>query len=277
MQLFKIISILVFIFILSGCETDKEKETYVNIETEFGNMKVLLYNQTPKHKENFITLTKKGFYDNLLFHRVVPEFMIQGGDPESLHGKPQQKLGNGDIGYKLEPEFNSDFFHKKGAVAAAREPDISNPLKKSSGSQFYIVQGKIWTDKELDLIEKKIRKNKRSIRIDNYIYSDMKLMKKADTLQATENFEELDKFYKEIGKIIDKEFKNEEKFIIPENHRKIYRKTGGTPFLDGEYTVFGEVTEGLEIIDSIANQKCDINDRPVKDIKMTIKTINSNK
>lgn len=264
---FLLVSILFF-----SC-TEKSEQTYALIETRLGNMKILLNEKTVKHTENFITLAEKGFYDSLLFHRVIKDFMIQGGDPDSKFAKQGDFLGNGDIGYEIEPEFFEDLFHKKGVLAAAREPDISNPLKKSSGSQFYIVQGKKWTEKELDDIENKVITSKRSSRINNFIYSDMNLMKKVDSLQKNEYFTQLDSLYESIGKKIDDEFKNENKFKISADHRKVYKEVGGTPFLDQEYTIFGEVVEGLDVIDKIAELKVDSNDRPIDDLRMKISII----
>lgn len=193
----KKIAILSFILILmmnvsssgQGAKTGQKQVKFV-IHTDFGDMKGILYNETPKHRDNFVKLAKSGFYDGLLFHRVINGFMIQGGDPQSKNAKAGQQLGNGDPGYTIPAEFNAALKHKRGALAAARTPDQINPAKASSGSQFYIVQ--------------------------------------------------------------------------PEK---------GTHFLDMNYTVYGEVTEGFDVIDKISLAQKDQSDRPLKDIKMTVKIV----
>jgi len=186
------------------------------IATDYGTMVLKLYNKTPLHRDNFIKLVKQHFFDSLLFHRVIKGFMIQGGDPESKHAKQGQLLGEGSLKYTLPAEFDTSLFHKKGALAAARESDADNPQKRSSSTQFYIVEGISVTDDEMDRIEQKLH------------------------------------------------------IKIPENHRKIYRTIGGTPFLDMNYTVFGEVINGFDVIDKIANAPTDENNRPLKNIRMKI-------
>lgn len=190
----------------------------VLLETSFGNMTIALSDSTPQHRDNFIKLVKQHFYDSLLFHRVIKDFMIQGGDPESKHAVAGQMLGNGSPGYTIPAEFNDSLFHKKGMLAAARMPDNVNPQKASSGSQFYIVQGKKFTDDELNSLEQMRMGGKK----------------------------------------------------IPVARREIYKTLGGTPHLDGGYTVFGEVTSGLEVIDKIAAVQRDGNNRPLSDVRMKI-------
>lgn len=182
------------------------------METSLGNIKFQLFDETPKHRDNFIKLAEEKFYEGTLFHRVIKEFMIQGGDPDSKDAKPGQILGEGGPGYQIDAEFVKGIIHKKGALATAREGDDVNPEKKSAGSQFYIVQGKIYDDKTLAKIEKKM------------------------------------------------------KIKLTEKEKEIYKTIGGTPFLDQNYTVFGEVIEGLDIVDSIAAVSTDKNDRPLEDI-----------
>ncbi len=233
----------------------------VLIETEFGNMKVKLYNKTPKHKANFLKLANNGFFNDLLFHRVIKDFMIQGGDPQSKNAAPNVMLGNGGPGYQIDAEFNDSLFHKKGALAAAREGDQVNPLKKSSGSQFYIVQGKKYTDEELDNMETQFSLN-------DYIANHPEIQEQIATLQGAQDRDGINKLIEDVKKKKD--------FVInkiPNFKRKIYKEVGGTPFLDNSYTVFGEVIEGLEVIDKIADVKTAQGDRPVKDVKMTIKII----
>jgi cyclophilin family peptidyl-prolyl cis-trans isomerase len=192
----------------------KPKHKYVRIKTSLGECIVMLYEQTPLHSSNFIKLSKKHYYDGTLFHRVIKDFMIQGGDPDSRHAAPGAVLGEGDVGYTIPAEFSDSLFHKKGVLAAARD---DNPEKASSGCQFYIVQGKTFTDAQLDLLEAKRLKHH-----------------------------------------------------IPEYQREVYRTLGGTPHLDRNYTVFGEVVQGLELVDRIAELQTDPNDRPNQNVQMTV-------
>lgn len=188
-----------------------EQQTMVTIETNKGTLKVKLYNETPLHRDNFIKLAKEGYFDSLLFHRVIQDFMIQGGDPDSKHAAPDQSLGMGGPDYTVPAEFNKNLIHKKGALAAARD---NNPEKASSGSQFYIVQGKAWTDGQLDEICRRYG------------------------------------------------------LSYTPQQRNIYRTIGGTPFLDMNYTVFGEVVEGLSVIDRIASVRTNREDRPLEDVRI---------
>lgn len=245
----------------TGSYEEMFKSNTVLIETEFGNMKIRLYDKTPKHKENFIKLAADSFYNGLLFHRVINTFMIQGGDPDSKNATQGIMLGNGGPGYQIPAEFNDSLFHKKGVIAAAREGDQVNPEKMSSGSQFYIVQGKVFTDEELDKIE--IQQS-----IEPYISAHTELQDIITQLQMQNDQAGMDQLVEDIQK--KKDFKI---IKIPEFKRKIYKETGGTPHLDNNYTVFGEVIEGLELIDKIAISNTDQNDRPLKDIKMKISVI----
>jgi peptidyl-prolyl cis-trans isomerase B (cyclophilin B) len=195
---------------------EEKPEQLVKISTEYGDMVIKLYNGTPLHRDNFIKLVKEHYYDSLLFHRVINGFMIQGGDPQSKHAQAGQMLGNGGPAYTIPAEFRKEYFHKKGALAAAREPDQVNPQKASSGSQFYIVQGRTFTNMELNQMEQQMMHR------------------------------------------------------IPWEQKEVYMKLGGTPHLDGNYTVFGEVISGMEVIDKIAAVQTDRNNRPVKDVRMTI-------
>ena len=192
------------------------KAVVVKIETDSGTMIAKLYNQTPLHRDNFVKLVKDHFYDGLLFHRVIKDFMIQGGDPDSRNAQPGALLGEGGLNYTIPAEFDSTLFHQKGALAMAREGDDVNPQKASSSTQFYIVEGKPVTDDQMDSWEQRFN------------------------------------------------------IKIPESHRQVYRAKGGAPFLDMNYTVFGQVIEGLDVIDKIAGVPKDINNRPLKDIKMQI-------
>lgn len=210
--------LLLIAFLALGC-SEQDSRSRVAIETEFGTLEVVLYDETPRHRDNFLKLAGEGFYDSLLFHRIIPNYMIQGGDPDSRNARPNQVLGEGGPGYLLEAEFTEGTFHKRGALAAARQGDAVNPEKKSSGSQFYIIQGKQITEQELKAIEQKLGKS-----------------------------------------------------YAPEV-REHYLQHGGAPFLDGDYTVFGEVVEGLEVIDKIAAQPTGMMNRPRKDIRMKVRVL----
>ena len=205
--------------VINDEEIKDEKEQLVKITTDYGEMIIKLYNGTPLHRDNFIKLAKDSFYNGTLFHRVINGFMIQGGDPESKAAVPGAMYGNGGPGYTIPAEFNNKYFHKKGALAAARMGDGQNPQRRSSGSQFYIVQGKTFTNMEINQMEQRAR------------------MK-----------------------------------YTPEQ-KSIYMTIGGTPFLDRQYTVFGEVIMGMEVIDKIAAVKTAPGDRPLEDIKMTVELI----
>ena len=201
----------------------EEAVNYVLIETDLGNIVVKLYNETPRHRDNFLKLVNEGFYDGLLFHRVIKNFMIQGGDPKSKDAQPGQMLGDGGLPYTVPAEFVKGLFHKKGSLAAARQGDNVNPNKESSSCQFYIVQGNVWNPNQLKMMEYQMQKH-----------------------------------------------------FSPEQI-EAYTTIGGTPHLDGDYTVFGEVVEGLDVVDKIAAVQCGQFDRPVKDVKMKMKVIQNQK
>lgn len=217
-KLFYIISFVFFISCTASRHStnSKNENVFVKIETDSGTMVARLYNKTLLTKENFEKLVKRHFYDGLLFHRVIKGFMIQGGDPDSRNAKPGEVLGNGGSKKTIPAEFDTSLFHKKGALAMAREDNEVNPKKASSSSQFYIVEGKTFTNLEMNRIE--------------------------------EHFG----------------------IKIPEDNREVYRTIGGAPFLDMNYTVFGQVVSGMGVIDKIASAQKDKNDRPLHDIKMKI-------
>lgn len=187
------------------------QKTKVVIETEYGKIVMALYDGTPKHRDNMIKLVKQHFYDSLLFHRCIPKFVVQGGDPNSKKANADMNLGDGDVGYRIPAEIDSQYYHKRGAIGMARD---NNPQKESSGCQFYIVTGKPFTDAEMDAAEQR---------------SGHKISKA---------------------------------------QREVYKTAGGTPHLDGNYTVFGEVIEGMDVAEKIAEQPRNAMDRPNKDIRM---------
>ena len=214
---------LIFLIACSSTRTNvakKYERERIKLTTDSGVIILKLYDKTPLHRDNFIKLVRQHYFDSLLFHRVIKKFMIQGGDPESKYAKAGVELGNGGPPYTIPAEFDTSLFHRKGVIAAAREGDDVNPKKASSGSQFYIVQGKIFTDAGLDSVETYRLKRK-----------------------------------------------------IPAWQREVYKTIGGTPHLDMNYTVFGEVESGMEVVDKIASATTDNNNRPLNDIRMKIELI----
>lgn len=246
-----------------ACQSSKTDVTLL-MKTSKGDMKIKLYDKTPQHRDNFIKLAEQGYYDSLLFHRVINQFMVQAGDPDSKNAPAGVQLGNGGPGYTIEAEFNyPTLFHKKGALAAARTGDKINPEKRSSGSQFYIVQGKIYNDEQFTEVERRLKSMKR----------------KSIYYQTIEQYKDTLNKFRESGNqaaIMDLQIKIEEQvekkvaslpaISIPDSIKQVYRTIGGVPHLDGNYTVFGEVIEGLEIIDAIADVETNEYDRPNEDV-----------
>jgi cyclophilin family peptidyl-prolyl cis-trans isomerase len=251
------------------------KTRYVLIETGYGTMKVKLYNETPLHRDNFVALVEKGFYDSLLFHRVISNFMVQGGDPESKNVAAGKQLGNGGPGYEIDAEFIPTLIHKKGVIAAARESDQVNPQKKSSGSQFYIVQGQVLTQEQLKQMEDKINFPKRKQLVFDYILKpeNKALKQKLDSLQKANDMASLNAAYSEVALKLEPEYQKLELFHYTGEQKNDYLTIGGTPHLDQNYTVFGEVIDGLSVIDSIALVKTDSNNRPLKDVIMKMRVV----
>ncbi|MGE0772626.1 MAG: peptidylprolyl isomerase [Cyclobacteriaceae bacterium] len=263
----KLASATIFILVTLVSSCAQKKDYVVTIKTEYGDMVVILFDETPKHKENFIKLAKEGFYDSLMFHRVMQGFMIQGGDPNSKKATPDQPLGTGGPGYQIDAEFNPKFFHRKGALAAARTP---NPAKASSGSQFYIVQGTVIPQEGIDELKIDQAKLNQCMQqfmqqpenqpiIDSmrnvYYSGDMVAYKNllvslAPTMEAA------------TGIKVTRE--------VSQEMIHAYTTVGGAPHLDGEYTVYGQVIKGIEVIDKIASQPTGAGNRPVQDIRMTV-------
>ncbi|MFT4697826.1 MAG: cyclophilin family peptidyl-prolyl cis-trans isomerase [Flavobacteriaceae bacterium] len=262
---------------MGSCHSNKEltssnsnQRKAIELVTNYGTIVFQLYNETPLHRDNFLKLTKEGKYDGLLFHRVINNFMIQSGDPDSKNAKPEDELGEGDLKYMVDAEINTKFFHKKGALGAARD---DNPERASSAMQFYIVQGGVRTDSVIDGYQ---------IRINNWLAQHF--IKKDSTYlplinEMNKAMEARDRdLYKKISDSITNIAKKNNiytHYIIPESHREVYKTIGGTPHLDQSYTVFGEVIQGLDIVDSIANVKTGKGDRPVKDVRiLSVKVLN---
>ena len=246
-------------------------ERLVQIETEYGNIKIRLYDETPLHRDNFVNLISKGFYTDLLFHRVIQGFMIQGGDPHSKNAEPGKLLGEGELGYTLPAEINPKFFHHKGVLAAAREGDQVNPEKRSSASQFYIMQGKIFRPGELDTLQTKLEETRKM----NLMQAKIKAIEpELNGLSAQGKQDEIMKRINILKEAVNAEAAQLPPIRFSAEQRKAYTTLGGYPSLDNNYTIFGEVTEGLEVVDKIAQQATDQHNRPLKDIKFTIRLLN---
>jgi len=247
----------------------------VIISTPYGNMKLKLFNETPKHRDNFLKLVREHFYDSLLFHRVIEGFMIQGGDPDSRNAEPAKLLGDGDLKYTIPAEFISTLCHKKGMLCAARNGDDVNPEKASSAAQFYIVQGKKRTDEDLISYEKRINKPiiakiKEEV-LNKTENNSLKL--KIDLAKKEQNNDSLMVYFKTVNKLVDEAYLKTPHYTFPPEHQTIYKTIGGTPHLDSQYTIFGEVIEGLDVIDKIAAVGKNKDDRPLIDIRMTVSII----
>ncbi|MBB4046074.1 peptidylprolyl isomerase [Bacteroides reticulotermitis] len=247
------------------------KEVLLKIETSLGDIKVKLYNETPKHRDNFIKLAENGTYEGVLFHRVIKDFMVQAGDPDSKNAPKGKMLGGGDVGYTIPAEFvYPKYFHKKGALSAARQGDNVNPKKESSGCQFYIVTGKVYNDSTLLSMEN--QKNENRI---NDIFNALaqKHMKEIYKMRKESDEKGLSDLQDKLIIQAEKEGANLPEFHFTPEQIKAYSTLGGTPHLDGEYTVFGEVVEGLDIVDKIQQVKTDRGDRPEADVKIKKVTV----
>ena len=237
----------------------------VDITTSLGDIKVLLYGDTPKHRDNFVKLVNEGFYNGVLFHRVINEFMIQAGDPESKNAPAGKMLGSGDPGYTLEAEFvYPKHFHKRGALAAARTGDDMNPERRSSGSQFYVVTGKAYNESQLAQMEKQMAMMQKQEIFNKLVeeHRDSVMAMRRNRDQAG-----LQKLQEELVAITEQKAAENPAKMTPEQ-RQAYSTIGGTPHLDGSYTVFGEVIEGMDVVDKIQNVETGAADRPVEDVKI---------
>lgn len=250
------------------------KETIL-ISTSYGNMKVKLFNETPQHKANFLKLVSVHFYDSLLFHRVIESFMIQGGDPDSKHADFKKLLGDGDLKYTIPAEFVPTLCHKKGMLCAARNGDDVNPTKASSGCQFYIVQGKVRNEEDFKSYEKRINKDIIA-KIREGILSkpeNKELKEKLALFKSEKNNDSLMVYLKQLDEKIDVEYTQTPHYSFTPEQKTIYKTIGGVPHLDNNYTIFGEVIEGLEVIDKIAAVGKNNDDRPLIDLRMKITVI----
>ena len=236
----------------------------VKIRTTFGDIVLRLYDETPLHRDNFLKLVKEGFYDGTLFHRVIKNFMIQGGDPDSKGAPADKMLGVGGPGYTIEAEIKDGLFHKRGALAAARQGDEVNPERRSSGSQFYIVWGQVYNENQLRQFSKQIMMQKLQAEFNKLVASH-----RAEVMQMRRerNHAGLQELQEKLAAEAES---NVGKTGLTDDQLKIYSTVGGTPHLDGQYTVFGEVEEGLDVVEKIQNSATGRADRPVDDIEMRI-------
>lgn len=269
-----VLSLITAVCALAACGSKKgnnmDKETMLLIETTMGDIKVKLYNETPQHRDNFIKLAENGTYEGTLFHRVIKDFMIQAGDPDSKNAPKGKMLGSGDVGYTIPAEIvYPKYFHKRGALSAARQGDQVNPKKESSGCQFYIVTGKAYSDTTLLSMEHQLNQG---------------LVNKAFNALAQKHMKEIYKMRKEndqdgLMNLQDTLITQAEKeaaehpFHFTPEQVKAYTTVGGTPHLDGEYTVFGEVVEGMDVVDAIQKVKTNKADRPDEDVKIKKVTV----
>lgn len=251
-------------------DTTNNSGTLVDIKTSLGDIRVLLYDGTPKHRDNFIKLVNEGFYEGTLFHRVINKFMIQAGDPDSKGAPAGKALGSGGPGYQIDAEIiYPTYYHKRGALAAARQGDQVNPQRKSSGSQFYIVTGDVVPAAQLSQLEAHVA-NKQMQTIFNGLVQAR--MAEIQRMQAAGNQAGLQALQNELIALTEAEYAKNP-VAITEEMRNAYTTVGGTPHLDNDYTVFGEVVSGMDVVAKIENVKTGAMDRPVEDVKIISMTM----
>lgn len=242
-----------------------DKRTEVEVKTSLGDIKIALYNETPKHRDNFIKLVNDGYYDGTLFHRVINEFMIQAGDGDSKNATPDKMLGGGGPGYTIDAEIvYPKFFHKRGVLAAARQADQVNPEKKSSGSQFYIVTGKAYSAQELEQMS-----NQLVMMGKQNIFQKLATTHREEimAMQAKNDTAGLNTLQKQLIAETETQIAKEP-IGMSEAQKEAYSTVGGTPHLDGQYTVFGEIVSGMDVVAKIEKVETGRGDRPKTDVKI---------
>lgn len=241
----------------------------VKIQTTLGDITVRLYDETPLHRDNFVKLVKEGYYDGTLFHRVIQNFMIQGGDPDSKGAPAGKQLGTGGPGYTVEAEIRKDIFHKRGALAAARQGDEVNPERRSSGSQFYIVWGQVYNEGQLRQFSRQMEMQQMQS-----VFNRLAMQRRDEIMQyrRERNTAALQELQEKLAAEAQNKVKQEGAGMSDEQ-LKIYSTVGGTPHLDGQYTVFGEVEQGLDVVEMIQLTATARGDRPVDDIEMKMTII----
>ncbi|MCZ4693666.1 peptidylprolyl isomerase [Ancylomarina euxinus] len=269
-----LLTVLLFIFCSKGelIAQDNRTNSIVLIETNLGNMKLMLYKETPKHRKNFLQLIENKHFDGTLFYRVIKGFVLQGGSQDSRNAAPGRQIGYGSSNRTIESEFSPQYFHKKGALAAARQPDKVNVFKESDISQFYITHGRVYTMEELTTMEKAVNVPLKKQIVKRYLTPKKRQL--LDSLKKLKKVEEFREIADKIKSNISFDFESStDKLIFTEAQKKAYTTVGGVPHLDKNYTVFGEVISGFDVMDKIANLKTDQYDRPNLDVKMKVRIL----
>ena len=278
MKRITLLTAALFIAVLSFAQTkttknmeQKSTTPLVLISTSYGDITVRLYDDTPIHRDNFLKLAREGFYDGTLFHRVIRNFMIQGGDPDSKNAAPGEHLGAGDVAYTLPAEFvYPTHFHKRGVLSAARQGDQVNPERRSSGCQFYIVWGDVYTPQQLEQFEGRMKQQRGQQIFDELAQQHL------DSIRAMYGRNDqagLTRLQQQLTEETNARLAKEPSVGFTEEQKDAYTTVGGTPHLDGQYTVFGEVVSGLDVVQQIQLVDTDSSDRPRQDIKMTVKVL----
>nr|WP_320117735.1 peptidylprolyl isomerase [uncultured Marinifilum sp.] len=264
--------LLLFVVFIGKSVYSQATNSIILIETNLGNMKFMLYKDTPKHRKNFLQLIENKHFDGTLFYRVIKGFVAQGGSQDSRNAPAGKMIGYGAANRSIESEFNPHYFHKKGALASPRQPDKVNIFKESDVSQFYIAHGKVFTNEELNAMEKEVNGPLRKKIVKRYLTKSKRAV--LDSLKKAKKVEEFRAIAKKIKESIEFDYSSSrEKLEFSEAQRKVYTTVGGVPHLDNNYTVFGEIISGLNVLEKIANLKTDSNDRPYTDVKMKVKIL----
>jgi cyclophilin family peptidyl-prolyl cis-trans isomerase len=261
---------LIFILSLLGCSISVYSQTTkVQISTNMGKMEFILYDDTPKHKNAFLQLVNENYFDETLFYRVIQDFLIQGGSKSSKNAPPGKRIGYGDPDKTVDDEILPHYFHKKGALCAPRQPDDINPFKQSDISQFFIIKGRVYSEGELDTMEIVVNRPIRNKIINKYMNEEARAQLKY--LRENKMVDEFREVAEQIKQQIETEYKLQTGLLhFSDKQREAYTSIGGYPELDGQYTIFGECVSGFETIDKIASLPTDENNRPIKDVKITV-------
>jgi len=275
-QIKKILFFIFLMIFLGSNESlkaqNKSTNSIILIETNLGNIKLMLYKETPKHRKNFLQLIENKHFDGTLFYRVIDGFVLQGGSQDSRNASPGRQIGYGGSNRTIESEFRPQFFHKKGALAAARQPDKVNVFKESDVSQFYLAQGRVYTLEELTAMERAVNKPLRKQIVKRYLTP--KKRQSLDSLKKLNKTKEFREIANKIKSNISFDFESStEKLIFSEAQKLAFTTVGGVPHLDKNYTVFGEVISGFKVMDKIAKLKTDKHDRPYNDVKMKVRIL----
>lgn len=264
--------LLLFVVFIGKSVYSQATNSIILIETNLGNMKFMLYKDTPKHRKNFLQLIENKHFDGTLFYRVIKGFVAQGGSQDSRNAPAGKMIGYGAANRSIESEFNPHYFHKKGALASPRQPDKVNIFKESDVSQFYIAHGRVFTNEELNAMEKEVNGPLRKKIVKRYLTKSKRAV--LDSLKKAKKVEEFRAIAKKIKESIEFDYSSSrDKLEFTPAQRKAYTTIGGVPHLDGNYTVFGEIISGLNVLEKIANLKTDSNDRPYTDVKMKVKIL----